>query len=82
MNKEIREYFCSRKVSKVKKATVGPKTNIWKAVKLAKDLCLPDIPTYLTVGGIPVTAGTFAVSFATYFHNTVTCNMAKVKVNS
>ena len=38
LSNEIKEYFHSKKVSKVKNATRGPKTNIWKAVKVTKDL--------------------------------------------
>ena len=60
LSKEIKEFFRSKKISKVKKASLGPKTNIWRAVKAAKDLSSVGLPTNLTLGGVPVLRGTFA----------------------
>ena len=59
LNKEIKDYSSSRKVSKVKQATRGNKTNLWKAVEITKDLCPTNIPTNLTVCGIHVPVGSY-----------------------
>ena len=80
LNREIKDYFVSRKVSKVKKASRGHKTNIWKAVKVAKDLCPSDIPSNLSLGGISVPAGSFANSFANYFYSKVNYNVEKTQI--
>ena len=82
LSKEIKEFFRSKKISKVKKASLGPKTNIWRAVKAAKDLSSVGLPTNLTLGGVPVLRGTFANTFATHFHSKVVTNTRKVKVKS
>jgi hypothetical protein len=52
LSNDIKEYFHRKKVSKVKKATLGPKTNIWKAVKVAKDLSTMGLPPNRTIGGL------------------------------
>ena len=39
-----------------------------------------DIPSNLTVGGIPIAAGRAADSFAEHFHEKVKLNVAKTKV--
>ena len=82
LTSEIKEYFRSKKVSKVKKMTLGSKNNIWKAVKVAKDLSPVGIPSNLMVGGVPVLGSTFANSFATYFHDKVELNSRKAKVST
>ena len=82
MNKDIKDYFVSRKASKVKQAASGHKINIWKAVKVAKNICPADIPSNFTLGGISVAAGSFANSFAEHFHSKVFTNIQKSKVKS
>ena len=66
----------------MKQATHGHKTNIWKAVKVAKDLCPSDIPTNLALGGLTVPAGTFANCFAEHFHRKEKINVEKTKGKS
>ena len=61
---------------------MGPKTNIWKAVKVAKDLTTMGLPPNLTIGGVPVPVGAFANSFASHFHNKVELNTLKTVVKS
>ena len=80
LSNEIKEYFRSKNVSKVKNITLGSKNNIWKAVKVAEDISTVGIPPNLTVGGVPVLRGAFANSFATHFHNKVELNTRKTKV--
>ena len=58
------------------------KTNIWKAVKVAKDLSTMGIPPNLTISGVPVPVGAFANSFASHFHNKVELNTRKTTVKS
>ena len=54
LNKEINFYFQNRRASRVKQAALGPKVNIWKAVKLAKNVCHSEIPQCMTLGGVGV----------------------------
>ena len=82
LSKEIKDYFLGRKTSKVKMAAAGPKPDIWKAVKVAKDLCAGSIPTSLTLGGIPVRPGDIASSFANHFFDKVKLNISKAKVSA
>ena len=49
--------FYGRKVNNVKKAAAGNKNNLWKAVKVAKNLSVQDIPPNLTLGGKTIAAG-------------------------
>ena len=80
LNKEINIYFLSRKLNNVKRAALGPRVNIWKAVKIAKNLCPTDIPQNMLLGGVPVRPGGIADSFASYFHEKVKINSKKAKV--
>ena len=50
LNAEIKNYFANIKLQRVKRAALGPSVNLWKAVKLAKNLCPPDFPQNLTLG--------------------------------
>ena len=50
-------------------------------LKVAKNLTVEDIPTNLTLGGIPIATGTAPDSFAQHFHDKVRINVAKTKVN-
>ena len=82
LNKEVKDYFVSRKVGKVKAASIGPKANIWKGVRIAKDLNGSTIPNHLTVGVTRVMPGDFANSFAKYFNLKVINNTEKARVNT
>ena len=54
---------------------------MWKAVKIAKDLNVENIPKNLTLGGIPVAPGQAASSFAGYFSSKVIANIRKTNVD-
>ena len=54
-------------MSRFKQAAVGRGANLWKAVKLAKNLNLETIPDKLTLNNVPVTPSTTAEYFARYF---------------
>ena len=64
---EIRSYFKNVKISRVKQAATGGNTNLWKAVKIAKNVNIDAIPNNLTLGGLPVASCEAANSFAGYF---------------
>ena len=51
LNKEIGSYFSAAKACGVRQAAMGKKVNLWKAVKLAKNMNSESIPTSLTLGG-------------------------------
>ena len=65
----------------VKRAAMGPNGNIWKAVKIAKNLNKESIPENLTLGGVPIAAGNIAGSFAAHFNEKVISNVQKTRVN-
>ena len=71
---------CSLKVSNVKRAAMGTNGNIWKAVKIAKNLNMESLPKNLTLGGMPIAVGDIAGSFATHFNEKVKSNVEKTKV--
>ena len=81
LNKEIVTHFRGLKSSNVKRAAMGNKGNIWKAVKIAKNLNVDSLPKNLSLGGIPVAENDIANSFAVYFSKKVTTNVKKTKVN-
>ena len=82
LNRDIRDYFHGIKLGRVKQAAMGPKVNLWKAVKLAKDLCPPDIPLNLTLNGNPVAEGDTAACFANFFYEKVQSNVAKATLDA
>ena len=50
LKKEINKFFVERKVTKVKSLVTGSKQNLWKAVRVARDLIAEMIPSNLTLG--------------------------------
>ena len=82
LNKEIRTFHLSKKISTVKQAASGPGGNIWKAVKRAKNVVHDEIPSNLTLGGIPVACGNVANSFAKHFSSKVKQFVTSAKVDS
>ena len=81
LNKEISSHFNCLKISNVKKAALGANGNLWKAVKMAKNLNVDSLPKNLTLGGKPVAGTDIANSFAGYFNHKVISNVEKTKVN-
>ena len=81
LNKDIRIYFRDLKISNVKRAAMGTKGNVWKAVKVAKNLNIDSLPKNLTLGGRPIAEGDIASSFAGYFSRKVTSNVESTKIN-
>ena len=59
---------------------MGTNGNIWKAVKIAKNLNMESLPKNLTLGGMPIAVGDIAGSFATHFNEKVKSNVEKTKV--
>ena len=56
-------------------AATGGNVNLWKAVKIAKNLNLDRVPLNLTLGGIPVAPGQAAESFGGHFSDKVKENV-------
>ena len=68
LNKEINNHFKGVKTEAVRKAAMGAKVNLWKAVKAAKNQNVDTIPDNLTLGGVPVPEGCTAESLAAISH--------------
>ena len=81
LNSEIKSYFASIKIGNIRRAACGSSANLWKAVKLAKNLVTNELPTDLTLGGVPVAGGDVANSFAKHFSGKVRLNLSKTNVN-
>ena len=50
LSKEIPTHYLKKKISRVRQAATGGNINLWKAVKIAKDLTADTIPNNLTLG--------------------------------
>ena len=61
---------------------MGPKPNLWNAVKVAKNQCPADITINLILDGVPVLVGDVAGSFTKFFYDKVKVNVAKAKVDA
>ena len=81
LNREIKTYFASIKISNVWRATLGGSANLWKAVKLAKNIVTNELPSDLTLVGVPVAGGDVANSFAKHFSEKIKLNVSKARVN-
>ncbi len=80
LNKEINSYFGNARADRVRLAAMGSKVNLWKAVKVSKNLNLDSIPSNLTLSGVPIAEGTAAESFGKYFSSKIAANVAKARV--
>ena len=67
-------------LSRLKQAALGPKVNLWKAVKIAKDVCPSEIPQNLTLGGKSVEARNAAACFSKFVDDKIKLNLGKAKV--
>ena len=67
--------------NKVKQAAKGSSFNLWKAVKVAKNLSKDSIPSCLSLGGLNIPLGCHAQAFAGHFHSKVETNSKKVKID-
>ena len=80
LNKEIKDYFEGVKVSSIRRVGLGTGADLWKAVRIAKNIVTSDLPSNLTVGGVPVPSGDVANSFAKHFKAKIVLNLSKTKV--
>ena len=55
-------------------------TNLWKAVKIAKNLNNENIPDNLTLNDIPIAPGTSAECFARHFSEKIKSTSSKCKI--
>jgi hypothetical protein len=60
---------------------MGTNGNIWKVVKIAKNLNVDSLPKNLTLGGKPEAENDIAKFFAGYFNHKVISNVERTKVN-
>ena len=81
LNKEINSHFNGVKTEAVRKAAMGGKVNLWKAVKVAKNQNVESIPENLTLGGLPIPEGCAAESFGYHFFDKIRLNVRKTKVD-
>ena len=55
--------------------------NLWKDVKIAKNLSPGDIPRNMTLGGAAVAHNAVADTFAGHFHSKILSNVNKTRVD-
>ena len=82
LTKEIKDFFVGVKICNIRRASLGVSANLWKAVKLAKNLTTNDLPSNLTLGGRPVAGCDVANSFAKHFYQKIKLNVNKTKIDS
>ena len=77
LNKEINAFFVDKKKKKVKGCVRGPKPDIWKAVRAAKDININQegIPMNLTLAGVRIPVSEIANSFAAHFRDKIKLNV-------
>ena len=64
------------------RAAMGPGGgNIWKAVKVAKNLNHESIPTNLTLKGLPIAPGDAANAFAAFFNEKTKTHVQNTSVS-
>ena len=80
LNGEIKSYFAGIKIGNVRSAASGGGANLWKAVKLAKNLVANELPSDLTLGRAPVAPGDVANSFARHFSEKIKLNVSKTSL--
>ena len=81
LSKSISDYFANDKAKMVRHAAMGSKVNLWKAVNITKSLNCSSIPKNLTLGGVPITEGKAAESFARFFYDKIKSNVIKTTIN-
>ena len=73
LNKEFRKNFNEMRAKWVKSCVAGTKQNLWKAVRLARDL---------TLGRVPVVRSEIANTFAKHFSEKIKLNVSKAVFNA
>ena len=82
LNVELKRFFSGARATGVRRAAMGNNVNLWKAVKVAKNLNMDSIPSNLTLGGVPIAEGRSAESFGSYFSKKIATNVGKTTVDS
>ena len=65
---ELKSFFNGARASGVQRAAMGKKINLWKAVKVTKNLNTDSIPTNLTLGGCLLRRAELMSALVTIFH--------------
>ena len=60
---------------------MGCKVNLWKAVKVTKNLNSETIPTNLTLVGVPVAEGCADESLGNFFSEKIKSNVSRTVIN-
>ena len=83
LSKEIRSHFFNSKLTRVRGVALGTAVqgNLWKAVKVAKNLNIDSIPSNLTLDGIPIATHETANAFAKFFNEKVMSHANNTKVD-
>ena len=82
LTKEIKVYFHKLRVGNVKRAASGPNGNLWRAVKVAKNLVQEEVPCNLTLGGLAVAPNDIANSFAKHFSRKIISLVTSSKIDN
>ena len=80
---DIKNYFRNAKRLNVERVAMGNGSgaNLWKAVKLAKNINVESIPSNLTLGGLPIAAHEIPNAFANFFNDKITAHVNNVTVS-
>ena len=78
----IKSYFFKSKINKVRNATMGNHhvSNLWRSVKIAKNLNYNSIPSNMTLNGLPLNINERADAFATFFNEKTTSHARNSKI--
>ena len=60
---------------------IGGGVNLWKAVRIAKDLKSESIPATLTLNDVPILPGSSAECFAGHFNDKIKTNVNQTNAN-
>ena len=79
---EIKNHFRSIKRDSIDRVALGNGNtgNLWKAVKLAKNVNCENIPTNLTLGGLPIATHDIPNAFANFFNNKISTHVQSTSV--
>ena len=83
LNKEIMLFHFTSKKNKIMNLVLcnGNANNLWRAIKVAKNLNQDTIPLNLTHGGLPIEVNNRANAFATFFKEKITTHVVRARVS-
>ena len=81
LNCAINSHFVNDKASKVRSAAMDTKVNLWKAVRLAKNLNYNTIPSNLTLGGCQLLRGKWLSRLQGFFNDKIKSNVLETNID-